>query len=148
MTAPILTLADAVVTAIDDASLSLDVSVERVYVPKFDLHSDSSIQVAVVPMADEREAGSRGSDRAEQTIHVGVMKKLANAIADEADEIDGLMDLCEEIKALVNWERLGDSSEFICTRIAHSPIYSVSEVDENRTFLSVIALTFVNWIDL
>lgn len=143
MTAPIITLADAVVTALNDATLSQDFTAARQYVPKFDLHSSAAVQVAVVPKADAREMGAAAFDTATTTIDVGVMKKLTGAVSDESTEIDGMMDLCEEIKALLNRQRLGGSSESVCIVIVHEPIYSVEEVDEKRNFLTVISASFL-----
>jgi len=142
MSVPSLDIADAVVTVLNAADLSLDFTAERKYTPKFDLHSSAAVQVAVVPKSDARNMQTRGVDGATIQIDIGVMKKLQNAIADEATECDALLELCEEIKPLVNRERLSGVEDSVCIGIQQEPIYSVEEVDEKRTFLTVLTATF------
>lgn len=145
MTVAILTIADAVVTALNAAHLSQSFTAARVYVPKFDLATLTAIQVAVVPKADNREPGTQSTDSAELLVDIGVMKKLAafTTAAAEVTEIDAMMLLCDEIRALVNRHRLADVEAAICTKIEQDPIYSVQEADNARTFLTVLTTTWI-----
>lgn len=142
MTTPCIAIADAVVVAINAATLTQEVAAARKYVPKFDLHSSDALQIAVVPKTDSRQMASRGRDVAEIAIDVGVMKKLQGLIANEIAEIDALLALCEEIKALLNRTRLDNVEHAICRQVQHDPIYSVTDIDEMRTFLTVMTFTF------
>ena len=145
MSVPALTIADAVVTALNAATLSQSVTFERVYVPKFDVASAATIQGKVVPKSDAREMGSLADDNATIAIDIGVMKRLQNAVANEKAEIDALLELCEEIKAVLNRERMaGDTA--VCVGVAQEIIYSVEDVDNGRVFLTAITANFLTTV--
>jgi molybdate-binding protein len=148
MTAPIITLADAVVTALNAATLSMTFTASRVYVPKFDVAASEDLQVRVVPASDPRTPETAATDVGELVIHIGVFKRLTGTVAGEVAEIDALMDLCEELRAVVNRQRLTGAEESICTKIAQEPIYSVEEIDAKRVFLTVLACTFTTSIEV
>jgi hypothetical protein len=141
MSVPSLTVADAVVTALNAATLSQSVTFERVYVPKFDTASSASVQGKVVPKFDNREMGSAADDNAAIAIDIGVMKRLQNAVADEKAEMDALLLLCEEIKPVLNRKRFADDTA-ICVGTAQEIIYSVEDVDNGRVFLTAITANF------
>ncbi len=145
MSAPIIDIADAVVTALNAADLSQSFTAVRRYVPKFDSSGDYSVQVQVVPKSEASEIETRGSDAADLSIDIGVFKKLesdGSKAADEIAEIDALMALCEEIKVVVNRQRLADVEYAICNRISRDLIYSVDDVEGKRVFLTVITAVF------
>ena len=148
MSSKIIAIADAVVTALNAATLTQTITAARAYVPKFDLHSSTAVEVCVVPMSDDREMESRGSDAADIQIDIGIKKKLQNAVADELAEIDAMMDFCEEIRPVLNRQRITDVENSVCMRIRHEPIYSVEEVDGSRTFLTVMTATFRASVDI
>jgi hypothetical protein len=145
MTVAILAIADAVVSALNGATLSQIFTAARAYVPKFDLAGSTGYQVAVVPKADSREPGGQATDSAELLIDIGVMKKLAvhTTAAAELAEIDAALLLCDEIRALVNRHRLAGVEDAICVKIEQNPIYSVEHADEARTFLTVLTTTWI-----
>ena len=143
MSVAILDIADAIVVALNAATLSQTFTAIRAYVPKFDLQTSAEVQVAVVPKADSREPGGQVVDSAELLVDIGVMKKLQNAVSAEVAEIDAMLVLCDEIRALVNRHRLNDVETAICTKIVQEPIYSVEEVDNARTFLTVLTTLWI-----
>jgi hypothetical protein len=145
MTVAILDIADAIVTALNAATLSQTFTAVRSYVPKFDLTTSTGYQVSVVPKADSREPGGQSTDSAELLIDIGVMKKLDafTTAAAELAEIDAAMLLCDEIRALVNRHRLAAIDTAICVKIEQNPIYSVDQADEARTFLTVLTTTWI-----
>lgn len=142
MTAPAVTIANAVVAALNAADLSVDVTFSRAYVPKFETAGVTALQGKVVPKSDGRAALNRSQDGATIQIDIGVMKRLQNTIANEVTEIDGLLDVCEEIKSVVNRQRLTDATDAICTGTAQDPMYSIEDVDGKRVFLAAITATF------
>ena len=142
MTVPALTITDAIVTALNAAGLSQSVTFSRVYVPKFDLENAVAIQGRVVPKSDAREMGSAAADNATVAVDIGVMKRLQGTVAAEAAELDALLLLCEEIKAVLNRQRLAGAEEAICTGTAQEMPYSVGDV-EGRVFLTVITAMFL-----
>lgn len=145
MSVPALTIADAVVTALNAADLSLSVTFTREYVPKFDTTNAATVQGKVVPKSDQREMGSAADDNATIAVDIGVMKRLQNAVADEKTELDALLELCEEIKAVVNRERIALDTA-VCIGTAQEIIYSVEDVDNGRVFLTAITATFATTV--
>ena len=146
MNVPVLTLADAVVAAVNAAELSIEFTATREYVPKFDSKDAATVQVQVVPKQDTREMGSAADDNATISIDIGVMKKLQDAVADEKTEMDALLELCEEIKAATNRERLAGAEDSICIGIAQEIVYDVEKLDDGRVFLTVITATFATTV--
>ncbi len=136
---PSLSIADAVVVALNAASLSQSVVFARSYIPKFDLQSSKAVQGSVVPKSDLREMGDAAHDAADVIIDVGVMKKLQLSVAEEIAEIDELLAYCEELKPLLNRQRFGDA---VCVGVKQDPICSVQEIDTSRVFLTALTATF------
>lgn len=146
MSVPVLIIADAIVTALNEATLSLSFKATREYVPKFDTTDANNVQVKVVPKSDAREMGSAAVDDAAVAIDIGVMKRLQNAVTDEKAELDALLELCEEIKAVINRERLTGAEEAVCVGVAQEIVYSVEDVDQGRVFLTVITANFATTV--
>lgn len=144
MSVPVLTIADAIVTALNAATLTTPVTFTRVYVPKFDLENAVAVQGRVVPKSDAREMGSASDDNATVAVDIGVMKRLQGTVAAEVAELDALLLLCEEIKAVLNRQRFaGDTA--LCVGTAQEMPYSVEDAD-NRVFLAVITATFLTTV--
>lgn len=139
---PAIDLAKAVYDAIDAAELSQEFTAQRLYVPKYSPSSEPGYQIKIAPATDTREAGTLGEDEGEIVIHVGTFKKLVDSVPDELDEVDAAMDFCEEVRALFNRKRIGDIDWAICTKSEQVPLISHAELEEDRVFASVIALTF------
>lgn len=146
MSVPCLRIADAIVTALTGATFSQSIAFERVYVPKFDLANAATIQGKVSPRSDMREMGSAANDNATIVIDIGVLKRLQNTLANQQTELDALLLLCEEIKAVINRERLADAEEAICIGTAQEMPYAVEYLDEMRVFLAIISTTFLTTV--
>lgn len=140
MTAPAITIADAVVAALNAATLSQSVTFERVWVPKFDIENSADIQGKVAPASDTREMESAARDKATIAIDVGVVYRLAGAVASEVAEVDALVELCEELKPLLNRHSIGGAIGSAAP--AQNPIVSVEDLDGKRTVLVVVRFTF------
>lgn len=146
----ILNIADAMVTAINAATLSQTLTAVRVYVPKFDTESADEYQVKIAPKADGREPGGQTQDAATLMVDIGVFKRLAEFTTDAAElaEVDEALELCDELRAVVNRKRLIGVESAICTSIVQDPIYSVELLDEKRVFLTVLTCTFQTETDV
>jgi hypothetical protein len=144
MTVPAIVTADAIVAALNAATLSQTVTFTRVWVPKFDTTEAAMVQGKVVPVTDDREMGSAADDNATIVVDVGVMKRLQNSIATETAEIDALMELCEEIKPLLNRERFGDA--IVSKPPSQNPLVSVEELDSGRVFLVAVRVEFLTTV--
>jgi len=143
MTHPIITLADDVVTLLNATTFTQSFTATRVYVPRFNTESGSDVQVQVVPSSDLEGDGSGGYDARQQTIQVGIFKRLVSLVADEREEIDAMMDLCEEVRETLNRVRVGDTYNAVCASVTHEPIYSLEDIDERRVFLTVMSFVYV-----
>jgi len=150
MSVPSLTIADAVVASLNGATLSQDVTFARAYVPKFDMSSATAVvQGKVIPVSDAREMGSAAADNAAIAVDVGIMKKLqSTAAAAEQVEIDALLELCEEVKSVLNRQRLPTATGFICTAVVQEPIYSVESIENDRVFLAAPRFTFLTTVSV
>jgi hypothetical protein len=141
MTTPAIAIADAVAAAIGEATLSQPVTAKRAYVPRFRT-TVSGIQILVVPKADGRTAGSVAVDDAMIGVDIGVFKKLTSNAADEdaeIAEIDGLLELCEELKAIWNRKEIAGATGGASVQ---DPLYGVEELDEGRLFVTAISAPF------
>lgn len=147
MSVPALTIADAVVDALNGATLSQSVTFARVYVPKFDVADAATVQGKVVPKSDTREMGSAADDSVTVMIDIGIMKRLQDAIAGEVAEVDAILELCEEIKAALNRQRLDGAEDAVCLGVAQPVLYAVDELDNARVFLTVLTATFLTSVD-
>ena len=73
--ADILTLADAVVTALNAAQFVLPVQAQRGYLPTFELPEMNRLQVTVVPRQDDGRLDTRESSVHEYQLDIGVQQK-------------------------------------------------------------------------
>lgn len=146
MSVPCLTIADAIVTALNAATLSVSFTATREYVPKFDTMNAATVQVKVVPKSDQREMGSAADDNATIAIDIGVMKRMQNDVSGEKAEMDAILALCEEIKALLNRRRPLTLATAVCIGTAQEVPYSVEEIDNGRVFLTVVTATYLTTV--
>jgi hypothetical protein len=85
-------------------------------------------------------AASRDSSTFECVVDVGVQRKLP-AEGDQA-EIDGLLDLVEEITDHLRLKRLPDAPQAAWVSIAHEPVVSSESLEQHRVFTSVLSVTY------
>ena len=76
--AVIIDIADAVVTELNGATLSLPLTAERHYRPIFDLKDMKTLHVTVVPKGVEVTPAGRSNNHYDYQIDVAVQKKLAD----------------------------------------------------------------------
>lgn len=133
----IVSIADAVAAAINAGTFSQPVSAQRVYQPAFTLEELQELRVSVVPRTTGISAASRDSSTFECVVDVGVQKKIG-----EESEIDGLLDLAEEIADHLRLKRLPDFPDAAWLGIAHEPVVSPEALSEHRTFTSVLSVTY------
>jgi len=135
----IVTLADAVVSALNTEGWSLDFAARRLYRPRFEPVDLKMLQVSVVPRALTIEAASRSDDSHECKIDVAVQQKLD---AETADQIDPLLGLVDEIARHFRLRRPAAMPEALCVKVQNDPVYAVEHLEELRTLTSIITLTF------
>lgn len=138
--ATVLQVADAVTAQINAAELSREVTAERLYVPNFDLADLKTMRVSVVPRELLIESLDRSSNRYNAKIDVAVQQKFSTG---SHAEIDPLVDLVEEIVDLFRMKRLPSMPEARCIAVEMPVIYSPEMWDQDRTFTSLMTLTFM-----
>jgi hypothetical protein len=144
MPALIITLADAVVDALNDATLSQTFTAERVYVPTYAKQDEegedelAELRVSVVPSEQSMAALSRGEDDFTYVVDVGVFQRI-NLTNDAADP---LMLLVEEIIDLFRSRAIREAMPAKLISVENPPIYSPDHLREHQVFASVVRLGF------
>ena len=138
MSAVIVEIAEAVVAAIEAATLSQPATVKRAYVPVHELTDLVDLAVTVVPTSIGVTPLTRHSDDHEYTVDIGVQKRCTP----DTTDADPLMLLVEEIIDLFRGKTLTGYTAAKCLRVANDPIYVPAHLDEERVFTSVVTLTF------
>jgi hypothetical protein len=133
----ILAIADAVVAHLNAGTFSQPVSAQRVYQPAFTLEELKDLRVSVVPRSTGITTASRDSSTFECAVDVGIQKKIG-----EENEIDGLLDLVEELADHLRLKRLPGAPDAAWVGIAHEPVVSTEALNEHRAFTSVLAVTY------
>jgi len=137
--AVIIDIADAVVTAINAATLSQPVQAERLYLPEFELKDMGTLHISVVPAELEEEIADRQRDSGDYTIHVAVQQRVGKF--DNAT-LDGLMGLVEEIGDLFRHQQLPGYPQAQWLKTENRPIYDPKHLKEHGQFTSLLVLTF------
>ena len=137
-------MADAITDALNAATFSIAFTAERSYRPKYTMEGLKSLRVAVVQSGRERSAISRGSDLKVSVIDIGILKKLDRGTAAVVEaEIDGLLQLAEEVEMLMN------RAKFACpiarvTRVVTEPIYDPEALQDRNEFVSIVKVFLEN----
>lgn len=150
MSAEILTVADAVLRALNESGV-LPVTAVRMHRPEFDLDALSQVdlssgrvtarpQVAVVPRGARPTPLARGRKQREYSIEVGVVAQTAGDPA----ETDALYDLAERIEAFFFPADTGQprrldppSAAIVATGVAYQP----DDLAAQGFFVAVVTLT-------
>lgn len=133
----IAVIADAVTASLNAGTFSQPFTAQRVYQPAFTLEELAELRVSVVPRSTAIAVSSRDAGQFDHVIDVGVQKKVA-----DDGEIDGLLDLVEEIADHLRLKRLPDFPEAAWLGIAHEPVVSSEAIVEHRAFTSVLTVTY------
>jgi len=145
MAAVVLDIADAVVTALNAASLSQSFTAERAYVPIHELQDLADLKVSVVARSLSLVWLSRRDDDFSYIIDIGIQKSIGIGGMSNAEIIvasDPFMLLAEEILDLFRGKPLGNDDQLQCMAAENVPIYAPLHLDEKRVFTSVVSLTF------
>ena len=137
-------IADAMVAALNGATLSQPFTAERHYLPEFDQQQMDELHVSVVPAELDEEMADRSRDRAEYKIHVAVQKRVSKQDPPGLDNeaIDGLMRLVEEIDDLLRHKPLAGFERAHWFKTENKPIYDQNHLKEHSQFTSLLAFTY------
>lgn len=135
----ILEIADAVVAELADGSFSATFVPQRQVLPAKELSDLADLQVTVVPKAVEISGASRSVSQYDVQIDIGIQKRLSG---DPDTEVPGLLDVVDEIAAHLRGRPLADAPQAVWVRTANEPVYAPEHLAEQRTFTSVLTLTY------
>lgn len=143
--ASIITLADAVVTALNDQKWTIAFKSARRILPLKELSELQNLEVSVIAGGMEWELISRGSSRIEDSIvDIGFQKHLGSESLppDFEVEVPPLMLLVEEIGRYFAVAANRHVAGYVLSRIDFPALYGIVELREQNTFMSVMRLTF------
>lgn len=136
-------LADATVTALNDATFSQSFVAVRFFQPRYKLKEVKTLQVPVVPKSLDRTRSSRTTNEEDYEIDVGVLKKVADT---GNATIDPWLDLVEEFAdhffGTTPVRFTSPNPDAICIRAESDPIYIRDVLEDDLQFTGVLTLTF------
>ncbi len=146
MSAAIVDIADAVVTALNGASLSQSFTAERAYVPVHELRDLFDLRVSVVMSGVTGTLMDRaGRNDYANVVDIGVQKAIGSGpmtVAEIKAASDPIMQLVQEIADLFLGTPLSGYPSARCMAAEYRPIYAPMHLDEMRVFTAVLGLTF------
>jgi hypothetical protein len=137
----IAAIADAVKTALNDASLSQDFAAERLFVPYATLEALDDLHVYVMPVERTITKRDRGELQSDIRIDVAVIKRIEADPKTEAanTELDALLMLTEEVVGLFGRGEYGPG-KWLATE--NTSLFDIDRLNTSKTFLSLVTLTF------
>jgi len=132
-------IAGAVVTALNEGEFSQPFTAQRLYRPAFDLEEMKDLHVSVVPRGVEVTPEARGKAAYDYKVDVGVQKRLEKC---DANELDPLMQLVEEIADFFRLKRLTEYSAAAWLKTEYAPVFAPEHLDQLRQFTGVVTFTF------
>lgn len=135
-------IADAVVTSLNspgEPGFSQPFTAERLYQPTFELADMETLQVSVVPRTVTITSASRNASFHDCAVDIGVQKKVN---PENRVELDGLLNLVEELADHLRHKRLDAYPEAGWLSIEHEPLFAPEHLDQLRQFTSVLTVTY------
>jgi hypothetical protein len=134
-------IADSLAAALSAYPLSMPVAASRKYVPDYDGTELQSLRVAVVPGPIETERVARGQDLFTHS----VMVMIGKATDGSNEQIDPLMQLCEEIMDAIRSGTLGtagmpDNAKYFGSTF--DATFDRDNLNDRRMFLAQIGVTY------
>lgn len=140
--AMVIDIADAVAAELNAAPAgtfcAAFTAVRRV-LPEFDLAELAELKVTVVPKAIEINGATRAASHLDCQIDIGVQQKLGK---DLDTEVAALCTLVEEIATYLRRRPLAGAPRAAWVRTQNDPVYAPDHLANERTFTSVLTLTY------
>lgn len=136
-------IADEIVSAINAAELSLDVTAERLYAADWDIKAElSTLQVGVWPAETTAEAWQR--NKLQRTYRIGITFAKRVSAATIAT-LDALCDLVEEVVALIELSlaTLDDGRAFVNQGWEYVMRFDANRLDRNKGADEIVRYTGV-----
>lgn len=138
----IIDIADAVTAELNAAPAgTFDpafTAVRRV-LPEFELSELAELRVTVVPKAVEISGSTRAVGQFDCRIDIGVQRKLGK---DLDTEVAGLCGLVDVIAGYLRRRPLAATPHAAWVRTQNDPVYAPEHLAEQRTFTSVLTVTY------
>jgi len=134
-----VSIAEAVVSALNSHTFSKPFTSERSFVPKFDLKDLKTLKVVVVPRGRVLSIADRSRAQQDYAIDIGVLQKLTGTTA---EQVDPMIALAEEIADFFRGKRLPGYPAAAWFKTEHSPLYDVEHLDQLRQFTSVMSVSY------
>lgn len=132
-------IADAVVASLNAGTFSIQFQAARSYQPVYELSQLQELRVSVVPKSLTATAATRSDGFFDCAIDIGIQRKVN---ADDAETLDGLMSLVEEIADRLRFQRLEAFPGAVWLAIANDPIFAPDHLEKERVFTSVVTVTY------
>lgn len=144
------TIAAAVKSALAGASLGMTPAVRRCYVPpQYDTATTSELRLLVIAPDEDVDLQGENTTRGQcdhlYTVQVGITKRITAAdVTSEAalTELDALSDFRERVIDFLKLPANRAQGEATLDGLKNSPAYDVPILNEKKTFVSVITLTY------
>lgn len=133
----LIAIADAVTASLNAGSFGQPFTAERLYQPAFELADLADLKVSVVPKGVTVATASRDGSYFDCAVDVGIQKK----VADDA-EIDGLVDVAEEIADHLRMKRLDGFPQAVWLSIEHEPVVAAEHLEQQRALTSILTVTY------
>ena len=146
MAAEILTIADAVATALNNGSLSLPFTAIRELIPRTevkDLQGIGGVVVRVVPRSVTAARKDRGRSQYDYKIDIGLQVAVVNQVNTTTTyTADQVFQLAQEAAQLLRDNRLADFPTAVCTETAIDPVYAPEHLSELGVITTVISASY------
>lgn len=139
----VIDIADAVVSELAGGSFSQTFTPVRRVLPEYELAELQDLRVTVVPAAVQTDGSSRALSQHDVRIDIGIQKKLSTGSTTTLDaEVAQYCGLVQEISEYLKRRRLQAAPDAVWVRSANEPIYAPDHLAEQRTFTSVLSVTY------
>lgn len=133
----IIDAAEEVKTLVADLALSQSITPSRVYIEETRLEKISGLEVWVQPIEQENSKATRGKDRNDYTVDIGIFKRCA-----KDSEVDSMVVLANEIYRGLRGHTYGSNQK---TMEVNTPtIFSPDFLQEKNLFAAVISVKLMD----
>jgi hypothetical protein len=142
--AAITTIAEAVTTLINGATLSQTVTAQRCYIPNYDIQTTPGLQIFVLATDQVIDIanGDRSSSADTYTLKLAIYKQLTRTDGQIVTaDMDAMIYFVQQVSDLLKANDIEGTGGLIATR--NKPLYDPAQLDKNGTFLSVLEADYL-----
>ena len=135
----LLSIADAVVTALNAGGFSRPFAAERKYQPVFEAADLADLRVSVVPKGMTLAVATRAADDCDCSVDIGVQQKVD---VDNPAQLDALMALVQEIIERLRRRPLEACPAAVWVSLKNEPVFAPEHLNQQHVFTSVLTVTY------